>query len=231
MTVENAVKSAPGGAGRFTFLLFVLIAGVAVAAGLWFGTTVFRGLSGASPLVLQEGTLLPQPRPLADFSLTDQDGRPFSLANLRGHWTFLAIGYTHCPDICPMTLATYDAIEGEIAKAASGEGGKTPVQFLFISVDPGRDTPERLAQYVRYFNPRFLGATGDEVQLRALAAQLGLLYAKVEGQDTAMGYLMDHSASILLVDPEGRLTAIFSTPHDARLMAADYLALVTNHQT
>ena len=171
------------------------------------------------PVTLTEGTLLTQPRPLADFALTDQDGQPLSLANLRGGWTFLAIGYTHCPDVCPMTLATFDAIDRQIAPpgdqpATARRGGLRP-RFLFVSVDPERDTPERLAQYVRYFNPAFLGATGEEAQLRAFAAQLGLLFARVEGQDTAMGYLMDHSASILLVDPQGRLTAIFSSPHDA----------------
>ncbi len=239
MTVETAAnrvakKSQPG-----LTLLFVLIAGTAIAAGLWFGATTFRGLSRPMPVTLEEGTLLPQPRPLADFALTDQDGRPFSLANLRGGWTFLAIGYTHCPDICPMTLATFDAIDRQIAQsgtqsgAQSGAGRRVEARprFLFVSVDPGRDTPERLAQYVRYFNPGFLGATGEEAQLRALTAQLGLLYVRVEGQDTAMGYLMDHSASILLVDPRGRLTAIFSAPHDAAGMASDFLTIAANHQS
>ena len=230
MTAEIDANKAQTGARR-AVLLFVLIAGAAVAAGLWFGVATFRGLSGSAPPQLQAGTLLPQPRPLADFSLTDQDGRPFSLANLRGHWTFLAIGYTSCPDICPMTLATLDALEGAIAKEDTREGGQPRAQFLFISVDPERDTPERLAQYVRYFNPDFIGATGDDAQLRALAAQLGVLYAKVDGQDTAMGYLMDHSASILLLDPQGRLSAIFSAPHDADRMAADFISIAANHQT
>ena len=230
MTAEIDANKAQTGARR-TVLLFILIAGAAVAAGLWFGVATFRGLSGSTPLQFQAGTLLPQPRALADFSLTDQDGRPFSLANLRGHWTFLAIGYTSCPDICPMTLATLDALEGAIAKEYPREGGQSHAQFLFISVDPERDTPERLAQYVRYFNPDFLGATGDDAQLRALAAQLGVLYARVDGQDTAMGYLMDHSASILLLDPQGRLTAVFSAPHDADRMAADFISIAANHQT
>lgn len=234
MTVGTTVT--PGGSKghpRLT-LLFLLIAGAAIAAGLWFGAATFRGLSKPQPLVLGQGTLLAQPRPLAEFALTDQDGRPFSLESLRGVWTFLSIGYTHCPDVCPMTLATFDAIDRQIGQsgdqfATAPRGGLRP-RFLFVSVDPERDTPERLAQYVRYFNPAFLGATGEEPELRAFAAQLGLLFARVEGQDTAMGYLMDHSASILLVDPQGRLTAIFSTPHDAALMASDFLTIAANHQ-
>jgi protein SCO1 len=234
MSVETTATPGGGrGQPALTFL-FVLIAGLAVAAGLWFGASTFRGLSKPLPLSLERGTLLTQPRPLADFALIDQDGRPFTLANLRGAWTFLSLGYTHCPDVCPMTLATFDAVERRIAESgAKSAGGRQVVarpRFLFVSVDPERDTPERLAQYVRYFNPGFLGATGEEPQLRALAAQLGLLYARVEGQDTAMGYLMDHSASILLVDPQGRLTAIFSMPHEAALMASDFLTIAANHQ-
>lgn len=235
MTVETAAnrvakKSQPG-----LTLLFLLVAGVAIAAGLWFGATTFRSLSRPMPVTLTEGTLLTQPRPLADFALTDQDGQPFSLANLRGGWTFLAIGYTYCPDVCPMTLATFDAIDRQIAQSgdqpASGRRGGVRPRFLFVSVDPERDTPERLAQYVRHFNPAFLGATGEEAQLRAFAAQLGLLFVRVEGQDTAMGYLMDHSASILLVDPQGRLTAIFGSPHDVGGIASDFLAIASNRQT
>ncbi len=235
MTVQTTANPVANKGQPRLVILFVLIAGVAIAAGLWFGATTFRGLSRPLPVTLEEGTLLPQPRPLADFVLTDQDGRPFSLANLRGGWTFLAIGYTHCPDVCPMTLATFDAIERQIAQSGTQSGAGRRVEarprFLFVSVDPGRDTPERLAQYVRYFNPGFLGATGEEAQLRALAAQLGLLYVRVDGQDTAMGYLMDHSASILLVDPQGRLTAIFSTPHDAAGMASDFLTIAANDRS
>lgn len=227
MSTETATTKAKPSAGLGN-LLFVLIGGVAIAAGLWFSLWTFGGLSKPAPPLLQAGTLLPQPRPLADFALTGQDGSPFSLANLRGHWTFLAIGYTHCPDICPTTLATFVAIKDRVMGDGAEQGGEAPAQFLFISVDPQRDSPERLAQYVHYFAPDFLGATGEDPQLRALVAQLGLLYARVDGQDTAMGYLMDHSASILLIDPQGRLSAIFSAPHDPVAMAADFLAIENN---
>jgi protein SCO1/2 len=125
-----------------------------------------------------------------------------------------------------MTLATFKAIRQGLD---SGAGPKP--RFLFVSVDPGRDTPERLAQYVRWFDPAFIGATGDEAQLRALVAQLGLLYARVDGQSSALGYLMDHSASIVLIDPLGRLAAVFSAPHDAQRMAADFLTIADRRPT
>jgi len=181
VTAEIDANKAQTGA-RLAVLLFVLIAGAAVAAGLWFGVATFRGLSRSAPLQLQAGTLLPQPRPLADFSLTDQDGRPFSLANLRGHWTFLAIGYTSCPDICPMTLATLDALEGAIAKEDAREGGQpactVPVHLRGSRArHPGAPGPIRAL-----FQPRLPRGHRDDAQLRALAAQLGVLYAKVDGR-------------------------------------------------
>lgn len=227
MTASAPSEPPKPGAARSGLLTFALIGGLALAGGLWLGATLMG--TGAPPPVprVSAATLLPEPRLLADFRLVDQDGAPFTREALRGQWTFLAIGYTHCPDICPTTLATFDAIASGIG---TGAGERAPARFLFVSIDPGRDTPERLAQYVRYFNPEFLGATGEEVQLRAFAAQLGLAYAKVEGEDTALGYLMDHSGSILLIDPEGRLTAIFSAPHDSALMALDFLAIAAGRE-
>ena len=230
MSTDSATTGKRPATGHIGLWL-VLVAGVAIAGGLWLGVTTFGRLPRpAPPPVLQAGTMLPQPKPLADFVLKDQDGHPFSLANLSERWTFLAIGYTHCPDICLMTLATFDAINDRVVEAAAERGDRAPAQFLFVSVDPERDTPERLSQYVRYFDPDFLGATGEGAQLHALTAQLGLLYARVEGQDTAMGYSMDHSASILLVDPLGRLAAIFSSPHDPSAMATDFLSIETNYE-
>ena len=222
MTENPLPQHETSGTDRRGLLLFAVIGGLALAGGLWLGATLLPG-AGTPPIPqVSVATVLPQPRPLADFRLVDQDGAPFTLEALRGQWTFLAIGYTHCPDICPTTLATFAAIASGLG---GGGEGRAPTRFLFVSIDPGRDTPERLAQYVRYFDPGFLGATGEDAQLRAFAAQLGLAYAKVEGQDTALGYLMDHSASILLVDPDGRLAAIFSAPHDSARMALDFMAI------
>jgi protein SCO1/2 len=163
---------------------------------------------------------LPQPKPLKPFVLIDQDGRTLTGEGLSGNWTFAAIGYTTCPDVCPMTMATFVALARQIG-VAEGTGPR----FLFISVDPGRDTPERLAQYVRHFNPGFQGATGTESDLQALARDLGTLYARVDDPKSALGYTMDHSASIYLIDPQGRLAAIFSAPHDPAMMARDFATL------
>ena len=220
------VNDRPDRTSSGTFgVIAVVIAVLATAGGLWLGAGSFDGArSPTQPIALTEGTFLPQPRALKPFELVDQDGNALTPETLAGRWTFIAIGYTHCPDVCPMTMATFDAIDRALA-----DDNPPVADFLFISVDPERDPPERLAQYVRYFNPRFHGATGSDRALSDLTSQLGLLYAKVEDQETAMGYLMDHSASILLLDPRARLAALFSPPHDPAKMAADFRTILKQY--
>jgi len=170
---------------------------------------------------LKAGTLLPEPRPLDEFSLTAEDGRVLDRESLNGHWTFIAFGYTHCPDVCPTLMVTFDALDKELAKSST----ETQPEFLFVSVDPERDTPERIGEYVGYFNHRIRGATAGHEALRHLTTQLGVIYRRSEAQDTAMGYLVDHSASILLLDPDVRLTAIFGLPHNPQAIAEDFRAM------
>lgn len=198
---------------------------LAVAVGLWLGADwAEQRRAGTEPVAvqLQAGTALPQPRPLARFVLTDQDGSEMTEASLRGNWTFAAIGYTTCPDVCPMTMGTFVALQKQLGGTAAGQ----EPQFLLLSVDPERDTPERLSQYVRHFHRSFRGATGSTDALAGLTRDLGGIYARVEDPNSALGYTMDHSASIYLIDPDARLTAIFSAPHDPTTIARDYATLI-----
>jgi protein SCO1/2 len=201
---------------------------LAAAAGVWLGVHFFGKDGGTLPPpdAMKAATLLPSAKPLTPFELKDQDGESFTLESLKGRWTFAAIGYTSCPDVCPTTMATFQALERAIGPAGDGPSA----DFLLVSVDPERDDPERLSRYVRWFHPRFLGATGGHDQLQALTRQLGVLYARAEPQDTAMGYLVDHSASIVLLDPEARLAAIFSGPHDIAAMAEDFATIADYHR-
>ncbi len=215
MNKETTTANAPGNLQH----ILPVVAILAMAMGLWLGLSHFQSTLQHKPAAISSGTLLPNPRPLEPFALTGQDGKSFTLDNLKQGWHFLSIGYTHCPDVCPTTMATYDAIAKRTAKQ------DLKPRFLFVSVDPERDTPEKLSQYVNYFNPEFLAATGPHPALQGLTNQLGMLYGKAEGQKTAMGYLVDHSATILLIDPLGRLAAIFSAPHDPAAMAEDFITI------
>lgn len=162
----------------------------------------------ATPL---PGTVLEPPRPLQNFTLTDHTGAPFALADLEGRAALVFFGFTHCPDVCPTTLGEFKRVKSLLGEEAD------EVAFVFVSVDPQRDTPERLAQYVGAFDPAFIGLTGDDAALRPIAQEFGVYYQVVPLEDSATEYLVDHTASSFALDREGRLAIVFSygTPPDA----------------
>ncbi|HMM76397.1 MAG TPA: SCO family protein [Gammaproteobacteria bacterium] len=198
-----------------TNAFLALAAFVALAAGLLLAVWKL----GRQPEV--PGLLWPDPPQLGHFALTGDDGEPLTEADLRGRWTLLFFGFTHCPDVCPSTLAVLKQVKQRMATdSAFGREG----QVLFVSVDPARDTPEALARYVKYFDPRFRGATGDDDALYGLTRQLGVIYAKVPGSGEN-DYSMDHTASIFVVDPSLRVLSAIGLPHDAADITARVRAI------
>jgi protein SCO1 len=160
-------------------------------------------------------TVRSEPKPLTDFALTDDRNRVFNLQSLKGKWSFLFFGYTHCPDVCPTTLAVLARVHDSIAKSTAGAGD---IRFVFVSVDPHRDTARGLRQYVDYFDPSFIGVTGDEAQIANLAGQLGAPY-RVAIVPGAENYPVYHSAAVFLLDPRARYSAVFTPPHDAEAIS------------
>jgi protein SCO1/2 len=194
--------------------LGVMVTAVVLAAvlgGVWLAAVYRENGSRAILLPDQVMTLFPAPKPLAAFAFTDHENRVFDLSRLKGKWSFLFFGYTHCPDICPTTLATLARVRESIAKNAAGA---QDVQFVFISVDPNRDTAGKLGQYVTYFDATFLGVTGDDAQLGNLAGQLGAAY-QLEVKPGTENYPVYHTAAVFLVDPRARYHAVFAPPLDA----------------
>lgn len=151
--------------------------------------------------------LLDTPRKFSDFELLDHRGQAFGADNLTGKWTLLFFGFTHCPDICPTTMAAaakmYEGLEPE---------DKEQLQVVLISLDPERDTTEKLSQYVPYFNPDFIGATGNQYVLLKLATELNVAFNKVqlEGGD----YTIDHGANMVLINPYGHYHGFFKPPFE-----------------
>ncbi len=157
------------------------------------------------------GLLWPDPPVLGPFTLLDVDGKPFTKQEFLGHWTLVFFGFTNCPDICPTTLSTLNQVYEQMRGNADLF---SRLQVLFVSVDPERDSSDILRSYIHYFNNAFIGATADKENLQRLTRQFGVLFLKVEipGETS---YSMDHSGSILLVDPNARFVGLFSLPHVA----------------
>lgn len=162
---------------------------------------------------LEHARTLSEPRPLAAFHLSDQHGRDFTHEQLRGNWSVLFAGFTHCPDICPSTLALLASAQ------KSADISPSRLRTVFVSVDPERDTPEHLAEYIAYFNPEWTGLTGQKTELDRLLGSLELAYVRVP---TGNGeYTMDHSTALVLIDPQGHMRGYFTAPLDAAELAED----------
>ena len=185
----------------------VFLAGLAIAAVLW------SGRPGTGSPKLDSGIAMPRPRPLPEFTLLDQHSRPFTRAALEGRWTLMFAGFTHCPDICPSTLATLSALDRRL-----GDAGQA-LQVLFLSLDPERDGPDTLQPYLAHFDPRFLGATGEIAEIDRLMAALGLAYIKVP--TSADGYTIDHSTALVLIDPRANVVGYFKAPLRPEAIADD----------
>jgi protein SCO1/2 len=172
------------------------------------------------------GYVLARPRALPALDLVDEHGEPFPSARFAGHWSLLFFGYTYCPDICPLTLVELAAMKRELAASASS----LRADYYLVSVDPRRDTPERLREYVAYFDPDFRGLTGSPDALAALAHATETVFAIPDGQD-ADNYLVSHSSNVIVLDPRGAVHAIFTPPHDPARLAADFTKVVAHAAT
>lgn len=168
-----------------------------------------------------QGVILSPARKIAIPALTKDDGSTFTQDDLAGHWSLLFFGYTHCPDVCPVTMG----VAAQAKKIALANDQDFPDVF-FVSVDPDRDKVEMLAEYVQYFDKDFIGVTGDESLIKALTLQMSVVYMKMSSSDT--NYVIDHSSALLLLDPEGRLVAFMNPPHDPKTILKDFQTVVNN---
>lgn len=187
---------------KIKVVLSIIAAIVGLAAGVYF----FR------PHTFH-GTVIQSPDTSHDFTLTSINGN-VSLSDFRGKIVLIYFGYTFCPDICPGTL-------GNVAQALRDMGAKAEdVQLIMVSLDPERDTPEKLAEYMNHFHPSFIGITGSKEQLDEVASLYGIYYQKNEGS-SATGYLIDHTATLLVLDREGYLKLVFPYGVTAQDIADD----------
>ena len=191
----------------------LLVLGLLFAAFSGVGVLVYY-VTIATQQELQQATVLPETRDLGEFAMTDHDGRPFTRDALRGSWSLVFFGFTNCPDICPATLQQL-----AIARQRLADDGAGFPRIILVSVDPERDTPERLAQYVGQFGAGIVGVTGDVAEITKLTRPLGIYFAK--SGDPEGDYSVDHSAVVLLLNENGQWHSLFSAPHSVDAFVHD----------
>lgn len=164
--------------------------------------------------------ILDSPRALTGFDLVDQRGKVFNNESLKGKWSLVFFGFTHCPDICPTTMALLNnlvtSLNGDVLDQT---------QVIMVTADPARDTAEKLAEYVPFFNPDFIGVTGEFITLKKLGNQLNVPFVKVRQGDS---YTIDHGGQVVVINPLGDYHGFFTTPLDMARMKLTYQSMVTS---
>ncbi|WP_404366377.1 SCO family protein [Marinobacter sp.] len=198
---------------RRTLIVLVLL------VALIFGVVVGRQLIAPetaepepAPLLTHLNTYVyEEPRPLADFELKNEEGEAATPEDLQGRWTFAFLGYTNCPDVCPATMAMLRRTDKLIPDVLPQP------DYLLISADPERDTPEKMKEYLNFFGDDFHGLTGDVKEVRALAKSLNAVFVERVLEDGMV--MVDHSAHLALLDPRGRMIAVLQPPHEPESIA------------
>jgi protein SCO1 len=208
---------------RITVTVIALVAFVALISGLFVSQYFF-----SKPRFDRDqfhGTLLNQPRDVNTFELVGIDKKAFNNASLNGQWTMMFFGFTNCGYLCPTTMAEL----GKFYKVLEQKGAKTMPTIVMVSIDPKRDSQEKLGKYVKAFDPHFYGARGDKKSIQAMTKEFGIAYAKValKGSDDAENYDIEHTGTVLLFNPQGELTAFFTSPQQAENLSEDYLMLTS----
>ena len=183
---------------RIRVILLFFVGASLLAMAAYGGWRLWRG--EPEPIVAQSGESLIQ----SEFHLVDHRGQRISAEDFRGLWLLVFFGYTFCPDACPTTMSEVSILMDELGDKAER------IQPLFVTIDPDRDTPEVLADYVSAFHPRIVGLTGTTEEVAAAASNFRVYYAKVEEEGEAVDYLMDHSVYLYLIDPEGNFVRPFA---------------------
>jgi protein SCO1/2 len=201
------------------------LAAILSACAVGLGASRLLG-NPSPPTTLVSGLYLPSPRVLPEFNLIDMHGQAFGSKKLLGHWSLLVFGYTNCPDYCPATLTTLSALHKRLRTKTADE---MPT-VIFMSMDAKRDTPAHLARYVPYFDPDFAAITAsDQASIENVARGLGVNVIVEPGENG--NYTVDHSSSIYVVQPDGKLVAILTGPFSLDALQTDIQRILGKGRT
>ncbi|RRV24194.1 SCO family protein [Stutzerimonas nitrititolerans] len=209
---------------RIQKTVFILVALVALVIGL----TVYRVLNSERQIdptqMLDAGiVILPQGRDMPKLTLTNQDGEPVQVDQLDGKWTLLFFGYTFCPDICPATLAELRQLRSQLPDEV-----REQLRPVLVSVDPARDTPEQLKQYLEFFGEGFLGLTGTLDDIQTLANGVGIPF--IPGDTSRENYTVDHSGNLVIIGPDGRQHGFIRAPLKVQKLSQQLPALLSRKE-
>jgi len=212
------------------FIILTAFSIFAIVAGMYFSGS----LKVKPEPKIVNGTFFSKPTPVVNFSLQDHNKQPFNASSFKNKWSFVFFGFTNCPDVCPETMKILKIISidfKDITEKAVKEARKknityrpTNIQFVFISIDPARDTPEKLSNYIKYFGSNFVGVTGKKSQLDILTKYFGIHYKVTSNKDISK-YKVEHSGHIALVNPQGEWQALFRYKHNSENLKQEFIAI------
>lgn len=211
---------------RIWLTVIAILIFICMVLGLFLNKMFSPRIMSVDELRINGAIVFENPRIIKDFDLLDHHGKPFNLDSLSGHWTFVYFGFTHCPDICPTTLADLNRVVGQLSPDIAGK-----TEVVMVTVDPARDTVDILNQYVPFFNKNFSGVTGEFLPIRSLAANLNVAFNKValNGKDINTDYTIDHTGNLILINPKGHYHGFFKPPFELAKLKTTYQSIVTTY--
>ncbi len=209
--------------GKNKKLIFIIVLAIVLVAAVEWYFNFLQNRESEKNIQI-DGILLAKPKEINDFHLMASNGKPFSKENLNGHWTMMFFGFTNCGMICPVTMAALSDMYKQLEKDLPAN--QMP-QVVMVSVDPDRDSVEKMKSYVTSFNPHFIGARADMAETVPLEKQLHVTAVKMQADGADKNqYSINHSAEIMLFNPKGQLQAYFSYPHQAAKIAKEYKLII-----
>lgn len=200
--------------------IVTIFAIILLFGGMFLHKVLSPRILSAQELRANGAFVFEQPRLIEEFELVNHRGEPFTHEHLKGQWTIAFFGFTQCPDICPTTLATLSRVMNSL-----DESVREQTRVIMVSLDPARDTPEQLAEYVPFFHKDFVGVTGDFLEIMGLTRNVGVAFSKiVQGDD----YTVDHTGNLVLINPEGLYHAFYKPPFELARLKLVHQSIVSS---
>jgi protein SCO1/2 len=210
---------------HLTFILIFIVAMIVFTATVLFFGIIKPHYLNASSSIKIDGVYLAEPKEIEEFQLMDDRGKAFTKNNLKNRWTLMFFGFTNCGYVCPTTMAELNKMVKTLQKKLPNK--KLP-QVVLVSVDPERDSVKKMHDYVKVFNPKFIGVRADLKNTQEFEKQLHIAAVKMQPQGAPKNqYMVNHSADIILFNPEGKVQAYLSYPHESEQMVKDYQLILS----